>query len=508
MDNLLELKNVTKIYDGGVLANHNINLAVKEGEIHALVGENGAGKSTLMRILFGMESITSGQLFLRGQEVRFTSSKDAIEHGIGMVHQHFLLIDSFTGAENMMLGLQKTRFINDKAADIKASNEIADKYGFKIDTARRVRDMSVGMKQKLEILKILYRGCRILILDEPTAVLTPQETEELFERLTLLKKEGMTIIFISHKLNEVKQISDRITVLKGGKTMGTYDNDADLTEEQIANLMVGKAISFEYEKPAYNSDKNLLRTEKLTYMDRFGVMKLNGVSLSVNNYEIVGIAGVEGNGQSELVEIITANLKPLSGKVLFEGKDITNEDICAVRKHGVAYIPEDRMHDGCAGPMSVQENMIVFNVGTYTNRFGLLNAKRIREHCRGLIRDFNVKTPSEDQPIRSLSGGNIQKVIVAREFTSSSDLLVLNQPTRGVDIGAISFIHHKILEMRKAGKGVLFVSADLAELIALSDRILVMHKGKIVASLDNSTKVSEQELGLYMLGIKQQTEVM
>ncbi|HWR22402.1 MAG TPA: ABC transporter ATP-binding protein [Feifaniaceae bacterium] len=507
MDGLLELKNVTKIYEGGVLANHNISLAVKEGEIHALVGENGAGKSTLMRILFGMESITSGQIFLRGQEVRFSSSKDAIAHGIGMVHQHFMLVDSFTGAENMMLGLTNTRFISDKAADIRAANAVADKYGFKIDISRRVRDMSVGMKQKLEILKILYRGCRILILDEPTAVLTPQETEELFERLISLKQDGMTIIFISHKLNEVKRISDRITVLKGGRTMGTYSN-ADLTEEQIANLMVGRAISFEYEKPALVSDRTLLRTEDLTYMDRFGVMKLNGVSLSVNNYEIVGIAGVEGNGQSELVEIVTANLRPLSGRVLFEGRDITNEDIGAVRKHGVSYIPEDRMHDGCADPMSVQENMIVSDVDSYSNRLGLLNAKKIRAHCRGLIRDFSVKTSGEDQPIRSLSGGNIQKVIVAREFSAPSDLLVLNQPTRGVDIGAISFIHHKILEMRNSGKGVLFVSADLSELIALSDRILVIYKGRIAASLDNSGKVSEQELGLYMLGIKQQTEAV
>lgn len=504
MDKLLEIRDVTKIYDGGVLANHNVSFDVNEGEIHALVGENGAGKSTLMKILFGMESITSGQIFLRGKEVKFTSSREAIANGLGMVHQHFMLVDSFSGAENLMLGVKGGGPFTSTKRENACLKEVAQKYGFEIEASRRVRDMSVGMKQKLEILKILYRGANIIILDEPTAVLTPQETEELFERLMELKKHGMTIIFISHKLGEVKRISDRVTVLKGGRTMGTYDT-ADVSVEEISNLMVGRVISFEYDKPAIKPDRTLLRVKNLQYKDKFGVMKLNGVDLEVNDSEIVGIAGVEGNGQSELVSIITANTRCLGGEILLEDKDITNASISQVRKDGIAYVPEDRMYNGCAAPMTIQENLVASNIDTFTSKSRIINEKKMREHSKKLVEEFKVKTQSEDTPIQALSGGNIQKVIVAREFTSGCDLLVLDQPTRGVDVGAISFIHQKILEMRQAGRGVLLVSADLNELIALADRILVMYKGEVVAEIDNSTKVDEKKLGLYMLGLKRQT---
>lgn len=504
MEPILEVRNLTKIYEGGVLANHEINFSVEEGEIHALVGENGAGKSTLMKMLYGMESVTSGQIFVRGKEVRFNSSKEAIAEGIGMVHQHFMLVDSLTGAENMMLGVKGTRFFTDRKADIKTTQEIAAQYNFDIDASRRVRDMSVGMKQKLEILKILYRGAKIIILDEPTAVLTPQETEELFERLIGLKKKGMTIIFISHKLKEVKQISDRITILKGGRTGGTYRTE-DVTEEEISRLMVGRVISFDYKKERLEPEKELLRVENLHYKDKFQVTKLNGVSFTLKDKEIVGVAGVDGNGQSELISIITAELEGSQGKIFLKGKEVTRASIGEIRADGLSYIPEDRMRNGCAAPMSVEENLIVSNIDTFASRTKVVNAKKVKEHCTRLIREFNVKTPSEKQPIKSLSGGNIQKAIVAREFSAGSDVLILDQPTRGVDIGAISFIHSKILEMRSAGKGILLVSADLNELISLSDRILVMHKGKIVASLDNlEQKISEEELGLYMLGIKTQ----
>ncbi|MFV0352164.1 MAG: ABC transporter ATP-binding protein [Oscillospiraceae bacterium] len=506
MDALLEVKDITKIYPGGVLANHNINFSVQEGEIHALVGENGAGKSTLMKMLFGMEAPTSGQIFLRGQELKLSSSKDAIANGIGMVHQHFMLVDSFTGAENMMLGLKESSFFSNKKKAVEETEKISKKYGFAIDARKRVRDMGVGMKQKLEILKILYRGATIIILDEPTAVLTPQETEELFEQLIELKKHGMTIIFISHKLGEVKRISDRITILKSGKTKGTH-NTADVTTEEISNLMVGKVISFNYDKPKTDNSQELLRVEDLVYKDKFGVAKLNGASLEVNSSEVVGIAGVEGNGQAELVSIITANTLCASGKIVFKGQDITSASIRQVRQAGVSYVPEDRMFNGCAAPMSIEENLVVSNIDSFAGKTKMLNEKEMSAHSRRLIKEFNVKTRNEKQTIKALSGGNIQKVIVAREFSAGSDLLVLDQPTRGVDIGAISFIHQKILEMRAAAKGVLLVSADLNELIALSDRILVMYKGEVVASLDNSTKVSEQELGLYMLGIKSQKEV-
>ncbi len=507
MEPILEVRNLTKIYEGGVLANHQINFSVEEGEIHALVGENGAGKSTLMKMLYGMESVTSGQIFVRGKEVTFHSSKDAIAEGIGMVHQHFMLVDSLTGAENMMLGVEGTCFFTDRKGDIKKTQEIAAQYNFEIDAERRVRDMSVGMKQKLEILKILYRGAKILILDEPTAVLTPQETEELFERLKELKEKGMTIIFISHKLKEVKQISDRITILKGGRTGGTY-RTADVTEEEISRLMVGRVISFDYDKQKLKPEKELLRVEDLYYKDKFQVMKLGGVSFTLRDKEILGVAGVDGNGQSELISVITAEFRANRGKVYLKGKDVTNASIGEIRAEGLSYIPEDRMLNGCAAPMSVEENMIVSNIDSFANKAKMVNFRKVKEHSLHLIQEFNVKTASEKQPIKSLSGGNIQKAIVAREFSAGSDVLILDQPTRGVDVGAISFIHSKILEMRGEGNGILLVSADLNELISLSDRILVMHKGKIVACLDNTKeKVSEEELGLYMLGIKTQEGV-
>lgn len=507
MEPILEVRNLTKIYEGGVLANHEINFSVEEGEIHALVGENGAGKSTLMKMLYGMESVTSGQIFIRGKEVKFNSSKEAIAEGIGMVHQHFMLVDSLTGAENMMLGIRDSHFFTNKKAEIKATEEIAKQYNFDIDATRRVRDMSVGMKQKLEILKILYRGAKILILDEPTAVLTPQETEELFDRLIGLKEKGMTIIFISHKLKEVKQISDRITILKGGRTGGTY-RTADITEEDISRLMVGRVISFDYDKEKLKPEKELLKVEDLHYRDKFEVTKLDGVSFTLRDKEIVGIAGVDGNGQSELISAITAEIHASHGTVALKGKDITDASIGEIRAQGLSYIPEDRMHNGCAAPMSVEENLIVSNVDSFASKMKVINKRAIREYSQRLIQEFNVKTPSEKQPIKSLSGGNIQKAIVAREFSADSDVLILDQPTRGVDIGAISFIHSKILDMRKMGCGILLVSADLNELISLSDRILVMHKGKIVAELDNSgEKVTEEELGFYMLGIKVQEGV-
>lgn len=501
MEKVLEVKDLTKIYDGGILANHNVNFSVDEGEIHALVGENGAGKSTLMKMLFGLETITSGKVLVRGKEVRFASSKDAIEHGIGMVHQHFMLVGSLSAAENLTLGVKGRGFFQDRNKAIKETREIAEKYNFELDADKLVRDISVGMKQKLEILKVLYRGAKIIILDEPTAVLTPQETEELFEKLLELKKQGLTIIFISHKLNEVKQLCDRVTILKNGKTRGTYLT-REVTEEQISTLMVGRDVVFEYGRKAIKSKKELLAINNLEYTDYFGVKRLDKVSLKVDDGEIVGIAGVEGNGQSELVEIIMGSLKPEQGKVLFNNSDITDKNTGYIRAAGVSFIPEDRLYNGCAEEMSVGENLIVSNIASFTNKVGIINEKRVKEHCRELIKKYLVKTKDENQKIKGLSGGNIQKAIVAREFSAPSELLIISQPTRGVDVGAIEFIHKKILEKREEGKGILLVSADLSELIGLSDRILVMHKGKVVANLNNSERVSEEELGLYMLGVK------
>jgi simple sugar transport system ATP-binding protein len=501
MEDVLELRNLTKIYPGGVLANHNVSFTVREGEIHAVVGENGAGKSTLMKMLFGMESITSGQILLRGEEMKFSSSRDAIARGLGMVHQHFMLVNSFTGSENLFLG--QGRFFTNARRENALTMELAQKYGFKIDASRRIRDMSVGMKQKLEILKILYRGARIIILDEPTAVLTPQEMEELFDRLLALKEQGMTIIFISHKLGEVKRLSDRLTILKGGRTMGTFDT-AGISIEEISNRMVGRTISFKYDKLPVRPSRNLLEVADLRYKDKFGVMKLNGVSLTVRDHEIVGIAGVEGNGQSELVGVITAHIRAQAGTVRYQGRDITDASIGEVRAAGISYVPEDRMFNGCAAPMSIQENLVASNIDDFAGKLRIIDPKKVRKHSRELIRKFNVKASGENTAINNLSGGNIQKVIVAREFSAGSNLLVLDQPTRGIDVGAISFIHEKILEMRQAGSSILLVSADLNELIALSDRILVIFKGEMVAELDNAVPADEKEIGLYMLGLKRQ----
>ena len=333
-DFVIEMLHITKEFPG-IKANDDITLQLRKGEVHALLGENGAGKSTLMSVLFGLYQPEEGKILKNGKEVAIRNPNDANALGIGMVHQHFMLVDSLTGAENMMLGLDKTGFVSNKKRDIQITDEVAKKYNFEIDASRRVRDMSVGMKQKLEILKILYRSAKLIILDEPTAVLTPQETEELFERLLELKSRGMTIVFISHKLNEVKRISDRITVLKGGVTKGTYLT-RDVSEEDISNLMVGREISFEYDKEDVKPGDPVLKVENLVYVDKFKIPKLSGVSLEVHKGEIVGIAGVEGNGQSELISIITGNMRALEGKISLNGRDITHESVTNIRKNGMS----------------------------------------------------------------------------------------------------------------------------------------------------------------------------
>lgn len=504
MDYILQVKNLTKIYEGGVLANQDINFDIARGEIHGLVGENGAGKSTLMKMLYGMESITSGEIYHNGELAHFKSSKDAIKSGIGMVHQHFMLVDSLSGAENFRLGVENSSLLLHRKKDVSTLKESAEKYQFNIDGDKCVRDMSVGMKQKLEILKILSRGAKLLILDEPTAVLTPQETEELFDRLLNLKKQGMTIIFISHKLDEVKKICDRITVLKGGRSMGTYNID-DLSQEEISNLMVGKVIRIEYDKKPLIPGNKLLGVKGISYINKFGVKKLNRLSLSVHNHEVVGIAGVDGNGQSELVDIITGNFRAQEGSILIENNDITKESIQNIRKNGLSFVPQDRMYNGVAVDMSVMENLVITDIDKYTNKYRLVNFHKLTEHCEELRKKFLIKSSSINQHVRNLSGGNIQKVVVAREFSQQANIIILHEPTRGVDVGAESFIHHQVLDMREQGCGILLVSSDLSELIALSDRILVMYKGEIVASLDNSNeKVDENELGMYMLGLKRE----
>ena len=462
-EEILRVEDLTKIYPGGVLANYKVNFSIDRGEIHALVGENGAGKSTLMKMLFGIEEITSGKVFLNGKEVHFRSSTDAIRAGIGMVHQHMMLVPSLTVAENLVLGIEQKRglFLDRKKA-IQETEEISRKYNLHVDAEKRVRDISIGMKQKLEILKTMYRGAKIIILDEPTAVLAPQETEELFEQLLNLKKEGYTIIFISHKLQEVKQICDRLTVLKDGKSIATC-RVSDVTTEEISRMMVGRDVKLSYEKTEKEKGEPILTVKNLNYTDRFGTKKLDNLNFFLRKGEILGIAGIEGHGQKEAMEILTGNRKAESGSILYQGRDLCRTSISEDRDLGIAHVPEDRNLDGCAPLMSVRDNLIAVGMKRFARK-GVLKKKAIEEYCQTCVRDYKVKTASLDIPIKSLSGGNVQKAIVAREFTAGADVIVLNQPTRGVDVGAMEFIHKKILKMRDEGKSLILVSADLAEL--------------------------------------------
>ncbi|SHJ88011.1 ABC transporter ATP-binding protein [Paramaledivibacter caminithermalis] len=508
MSEILKMDKITKIYPGGVVANYQVDFSLQEGEIHALVGENGAGKSTLMKILFGMQKQTEGKIYLRGKEINMNSSQDALELGIGMVHQHFMLVPSLTVAENIVLGheIKKGIFL-DKTRAIEATKELSEKYNLPINPKNKVQDISVSQKQKVEILKALYRGAKILILDEPTAVLTPQEIEELFEQLMLLKKSGHTIIFISHKLHEIKKLCDRLTIMRDGLSVGVH-NVNEVSEDDISRLMVGRDVKLEIDKAKAQPKEVLLRVDGINYINDFGKAVVKNVSFSVRKGEIVGIAGVEGNGQSEIIEIITGLKKATKGKVLVHGKEISNLSVREIRELGMAHIPEDRMHTGIAPNMSIEENFISekYRSEEFSKNGYLLDNKKISDLAKRLIRKFNVKTDSEKTAVKGLSGGNIQKVVVGREFSSDTDLLIVNQPTRGIDVGAIEFIRKMIVKMRDEGNAILLVSADLNEVMTLSDSLIVMNSGEIVGYFPDASKVMEKELGLYMLGVNKQSE--
>lgn len=504
---ILEARNITKVYPGGVVANHNVNLQIKKGEIHALVGENGAGKSTLMKMLFGMLAPTEGQIFVDGKEVHFSSSSDAIATGLGMVHQHFMQVPSMTVAENLILGAETgTAFKVDRKEAVRITTELSDKYNLKVEAKEKVEDISLAMRQKLEILKALYRGAHILILDEPTAVLTPQETEELFEQLKLLRENGHTIIFISHKLNEVKALCNRMTILRDGKTMGTYEI-SDLDEQEISRLMVGRDVSLNIEKEEMEFGKNVFSVKDLVYVDQFGKTRLDHVSFTIKEGQILGIAGIDGNGQSELVEAIVGTLKQQQGTITMNGKDISNAPVLARQEAGISHVSEDRMKFGTAPKLSLEDNAI--SKVYYTDKLkthGLLDSKKISEFTNRILKEFLVKYDNSKQSIAELSGGNVQKVVVGREFDYEPDLLIMNQPTRGIDVGAIEFIRKKIVDMRSRKKAILLVSADLSEILSLSDTILVMHEGRIVGHISDVKNTSENELGLYMLGVKEDSK--
>jgi simple sugar transport system ATP-binding protein len=498
---ILDMQNITKIFPG-VKANDNVNLSIKKGEIHALVGENGAGKTTLMNILYGLYNPDGGQIFYKGSETKLKQPQDAIDLGIGMVHQHFMLVDPLTVTENIVLGSEpRSGLMLDQKTAKKEVKEISDKYGLFVDPEAKIIDISVGMQQRVEIIKTLYRGAELLIFDEPTAVLTPQEIEELFDIFRSLKEQGKTIIFITHKLKEVKTISDRITVLRSGKSIDTV-NTADVTKEDVAELMVGRSVLLEVEKTEAKPGAEIFSIENLNVKDNRNIPAVKSISLSVHKGEILGIAGVEGNGQSELVEAITGLRKIESGKFHLRGKDISKYNAREIKREKVAHIPEDRQKRGLIMDFDLKENIILgYHDLEPFSKHGIMKYDNVARYTQDLIEKFDIRGGGMEALAKNLSGGNQQKLIVAREFSHDPEFLIAAQPTRGVDVGSIEFIHKQIIERRDAGAGVLLVSAELSEVLSLSDRIAVIFEGKIVDVL-KASETDEIELGKLMTGSK------
>ncbi|HJE94315.1 ABC transporter ATP-binding protein [Anaerotignum lactatifermentans] len=505
---VVQMKGITKVYPNGIAANQGVDFNVKRGEIHALMGENGAGKSTLMKMLFGLEQPTEGEIYVNGEKVSLTSPTVAISKGIGMVHQHFMLVPNLTVAENMVLGMEpkhKGMFMDYKKA-VEITEEYAKKYNLHVDPNAKVRDIPVGMKQKVEILKALVRGAKILILDEPTAVLTTQETEELFKELIHLKEQGYTMIFISHKLHEIKQITDRLTIMRSGKSMGVYQT-ADISKEEISRLMVGRDVILTVEKDQAQPTDVVLRVRDLEYTNEWNKKMLNKLSFDVRKGEILGIAGVEGNGQRELVDMLFNLNTPDSGTATVNGQSVIGQPQRKIRDLGVSLIPEDRMTFGMAGTATIEENLMSDrSADKKYNNGPLFNMKKMHEDSDQLIKDYKVLCKSRNQQVGMLSGGNIQKVVVAREFSADPILIIADQPTRGIDVGATEFIRKKLVELSRAGASVLLVSADLNEVMELSDSLIIMYNGGIAAYFEDTTSLTDAVMGEYMLGLKQQSD--
>jgi simple sugar transport system ATP-binding protein len=461
-----------------------------------------------MSILFGLVQPTTGAILYEGKERRFSSPSDSIALGIGMVHQHFMLVPSFTVFENISLGCEETRFgfLSERESRNRAG-ELCARYGFDLPLDDRVSSLGVGVKQKVEILKLLYKGATILILDEPTAVLTPQETDQLFSRLKDFKEQGHTIIFISHKLKEVKEISDRITVIRRGESLGTMET-AGVSVEDVSEMMIGRKVEYEYSgiKQRISHRKPCVEVENLS-LSVENLNKLKNISFTIHAGEILGVIGVEGNGQSELVEVLFGYKKPSGGTIMVKGVSLGDKSIKEIRKKAkTAYIPEDRMRQGIAGGAAVAENLIAsYYDRPSLNKPYMMDKQAIGKVCTELVGQFSILCQGIDAPVYSLSGGNIQKVVVAREANADPDFLIAEQPTRGVDIGSANAIHKILIGLRNSGKAILLVSADLGEALAMSDRLIVMYSGEIAALFDNPAALSEQELGLYMLGIKRQS---
>jgi len=496
----LEMRGISKRFPG-VLANDHVDFDVKSGEVHALLGENGAGKSTLMKILYGMYHPDEGEILLNGKPVTIASPTDAINQGIGMIHQHFMLVPSLTVAENVALGLPSSRGpLTDLDRVSKRIVELADIYGLRMDPKAYIWQLSVGQQQRVEIIKALYRGAALLILDEPTAVLTPQEVDELFVIMNQMVKDGHALIFISHKLHEVVEISNRVTVLRDGRKIGTRPT-SEITKQILANWMVGREIGFAPDRGEVELGECRLQLDKVSCGSDRGTPGLRGVSLEVCSGEILGVAGVSGNGQRELAETITGLRKTTGGHVILESEDVTGFAPGDLTERMLSYIPEERMRDGMIKNFTVAENMILREHHKRPfSRSGFLNLRDISANADQLIARFHVKTPSRETLAKNLSGGNIQKVVLAREISRNPRVIIAAQPTRGLDIGATEYVREQLLEQRKKGAAIMLISEDLDEILALSDRIAVIYEGQIMDIIPRENATAEK-LGLLMAGV-------
>ncbi|MGT2715285.1 ABC transporter ATP-binding protein [Streptococcus respiraculi] len=504
-DYVIEMRSITKIF-GDFVANDHINLNVRRGEIHALLGENGAGKSTLMNMLAGLLEPTSGEIAINGKSVTIDSPSKAAHLGIGMVHQHFMLVDAFTVAENIILGSETTKAgIIDLKQAIQDIKELSARYGLDVDPTAKVADISVGAQQRVEILKTLYRGADLLIFDEPTAVLTPAEITELLKIMKTLVQEGKSIILITHKLDEIRAVADSVTVIRRGKSIETVEV-AGASNEDLAEWMVGRSVSFKTEKIAANPKEVILSIKDLEVNENRGIPAVKGLSLDVRAGEVVGIAGIDGNGQSELIQAITGLRKVKSGQILIKGEDVVGKTPRKITEMNVSHVPEDRHRDGLVLQMTVAENIAL---QTYykepISKNGILNYDTINKKARELMAEFDVRGASELVPAKALSGGNQQKAIIAREIDRNPDLLIVSQPTRGLDVGAIEYIRKRLIAERDKGKAVLVVSFELDEILDVSDRIAVIHDGVIHGIVDPA-KTNKQELGFLMAGGKLKKE--
>lgn len=498
----LEMQAITKRFPG-VLANDRVDFSVHSGEVHALLGENGAGKTTLMKVLYGMYHADEGQILLNDAPVTIQSPTDAIDHGIGMIHQHFMLVESLTVAENVALGLRSSR---EPLTDLDKVSErimdLANIYGLEIDPNAYIWQLSVGQQQRVEIIKAIYRGAALLILDEPTAVLTPQEVDEFFSVIRDMAKDGHGLIFISHKLHEVIDISDRVTVLRDGKKVGTYQT-AESTKADLARWMVGRDVDFRPDIDKVEPGEVRLKVNDISCRSDRGTPGLRGVDLEVRSGEILGIAGVSGNGQRELAEVITGLRETTSGRIELDGLDISDLSPIKRTDRFLSYIPEERMRDGMIKGFTVAENLILREHHKKPfSSLGLLNLKAIESHSEGLITNFQIKTPSQDTLAKSLSGGNIQKVVVARELSREPRVIIAAQPTRGLDVGAMEYVRERLLEERKSGTAILLISEDLDEIFSLADRVAVIFEGQIMGVVQRNDATSEK-LGLLMAGVKE-----